>query len=41
MERGAVVEGPLLFEREVDLYVAPGVTLPAVKGVPPQRYTLQ
>ena len=41
VEQGAVVEGPLVFEREVDLYLAPGVTLPAVQGVPPKRYTLQ
>jgi hypothetical protein len=41
VEQGAVLEGPLVFEREVDLYVAPGVTLPAVQGVQPKRYTLQ
>ena len=41
VEQGAVVEGRLHFEREVDLYVAPGVTLPPVEGVPPKRYTLQ
>jgi hypothetical protein len=41
IEQGATVEGPLHFEREVDLYVAPGVTLPPVAGVQPQRYTLQ
>jgi hypothetical protein len=41
VEQGAVVEGRLLFEREVDLYVAPGVTLPPVEGVQPTRYTLQ
>lgn len=40
IEQGAVVQGPLHFEREVDLYVAPGVTLPEVQGVPPKRYTL-
>ena len=36
-----VTEGPLHFEREVDLYVAPGVTLPQVRGVPPNRHALQ
>jgi predicted acyltransferase (DUF342 family) len=41
VEQGAVVQGPLHFEREVDLYVAPGVTLPEVQGVQPKRYTLQ
>jgi len=41
IEQGAVVEGPLHFEREVDLYVAPGVNLPPVEGVQPQRHTLQ
>jgi hypothetical protein len=35
------VEGSLHFEREIDLYVAPGVTLPPVQGVAPKRYTLQ
>lgn len=41
IEQGAVVHGPLHFEREVDLYVAPGVTLPEVQGVPPKRYALE
>jgi DUF4097 and DUF4098 domain-containing protein YvlB len=41
VEPGVVIEGPLDFEREVDLYVAPGVTLPPVQGVEPKRYTLQ
>jgi DUF4097 and DUF4098 domain-containing protein YvlB len=41
IEQGAVVEGPFNFEREVDLYVAPGVTVPAVEGVAPRRYTLE
>jgi DUF4097 and DUF4098 domain-containing protein YvlB len=41
VERGAVVEGPLRFDREVDLYVADGVTLPPVVGVEPKRYPLQ
>jgi DUF4097 and DUF4098 domain-containing protein YvlB len=41
VERGVVVEGPLHFEREVDIYAAPGVTLPEVTGTPPRRYTLE
>jgi len=41
VEQGVTVEGPLHFEREVDLYVAPGVSLPPVEGVRPQRFTLQ
>jgi DUF4097 and DUF4098 domain-containing protein YvlB len=41
IEQGVTVEGPLHFEREVDLYVAPGVNLPPVEGVQPKRYTLQ
>lgn len=41
LEQGAVVEGRLHFEREVDLYVAPGVTVPPVEGVQPKRYPLQ
>jgi DUF4097 and DUF4098 domain-containing protein YvlB len=40
IEQGVVVEGPFKFEREVDLYVAPGVTVPAVEGVAPRRYPL-
>ena len=41
VEQGVTVEGPLHFERAVDLYVAPGVNLPPVEGVQPQRFTLQ
>ncbi len=41
IEQGVTVEGPLHFEREVDLYVAPGLNLPPVQGVQPQRFTLQ
>ena len=41
IEQGVTVEGPLHFEREVDLYVAPGVNLPPVEGVQPQRFTLE
>ncbi len=41
IESGAVVNGPLRFEREVDLYLGEGVGLPAIEGVQPQRYALQ
>ena len=41
IEQGVVIEGPLHFEREVDVYLAPGVTLPEVTGTPPKRYTLE
>jgi DUF4097 and DUF4098 domain-containing protein YvlB len=41
VEQGVVVEGPLHFEREVDIYAAPGVTLPEVTGTPPRRYPLE
>lgn len=40
IEQGVVIEGPLRFEREVDLYAAPGVTLPRIEGTAPKRYTL-
>jgi DUF4097 and DUF4098 domain-containing protein YvlB len=40
IEQGAVLRGPLHFEREVDLYVAPGVVLPEVQGVAPRRHAL-
>jgi DUF4097 and DUF4098 domain-containing protein YvlB len=40
VEQGALLQGPLRFEREVDLYVAPGVVVPEVQGVAPRRYTL-
>jgi DUF4097 and DUF4098 domain-containing protein YvlB len=40
IESGAVVAGPLHFEREVDLYVGPGATIGPVEGVPPKRYSL-
>jgi hypothetical protein len=40
VEQGVVLQGPLHFEREVDLYVAPGVELPAIEGVAPKRYAL-
>lgn len=41
IEQGVTIEGPLHFEREVDLYVGPGVNLPPVDGVQPKRFTLQ
>lgn len=40
IEQGATVEGPLRFEREVDLYLAPGVQVAAIEGVPPRRFEL-
>jgi DUF4097 and DUF4098 domain-containing protein YvlB len=40
IESGAVVTGALKFDRQVDLYVGAGVTLPAIEGVQPQRYSL-
>jgi DUF4097 and DUF4098 domain-containing protein YvlB len=40
IESGAVVTGPLKFEREVDLYVGAGVQLPAIEGIQPQRFAL-
>ena len=40
IEQGAVVQS-LRFEREVDLYVAAGVTLPQVQGVAPRKYQLK
>jgi len=41
IEAGAVVNGTLRFEREVDLYVSPSATVGSVEGVPPVRHTLQ
>ncbi len=41
IEAGATVSGPIVFEREVDLYVGSGVTLPRVEGVAPRRFALQ
>jgi DUF4097 and DUF4098 domain-containing protein YvlB len=40
IESGAVVNGTLRFEREVDLYLGNGVTLGAIEGVQPQRHSL-
>jgi len=41
IEAGAVVNGPLRFEREVDLYLSPSATIGEIEGVPPVRHTLQ
>ena len=41
IEAGAVVNGTLRFEREVDLYVSPSATIGSVEGVPPVRHPLQ
>lgn len=40
IESGAVVSGPLRFEREVDLYVGEGVDVGPVEGVEPERHRL-
>ena len=40
VESGAVISGPLKFEREVDLYVGAGATIGPIEGVPPQRHAL-
>jgi len=40
IESGAVVNGTLEFEREVDLYVGAGATVGAVEGVAPVRHSL-
>lgn len=41
IEAGAVVNGTLHFEREVDLMVSPQATIGAISGVPPVRQTLE
>ncbi len=41
IEAGAVVNGTLRFDREVDLYVSPSATIGNIEGVPPVRQTLQ
>jgi DUF4097 and DUF4098 domain-containing protein YvlB len=41
IEAGAVVNGPLRFEREVDLYLSPSASIGAIEGVPPVRHALQ
>ena len=40
IESGAVVNGPLRFEREVDLYLGEGVVTGPVEGVEPRRYPI-
>ena len=40
IESGAVVNGTLEFEREVDLYVGAGAVVGSVAGVAPQRHSL-
>ncbi|MFO1395171.1 MAG: hypothetical protein U1F09_15570, partial [Steroidobacteraceae bacterium] len=40
IESGAIVNGAIEFEREVDLYVGEGVTLGPITGVPPVRHAL-
>lgn len=40
IESGATVEGPLVFEREVDLYVGSSAVIGPVEGVAPVRHTL-
>ena len=41
IEDGAVVNGTLRFEREVDLYVSPSATIGRIEGVAPVRPALQ
>jgi DUF4097 and DUF4098 domain-containing protein YvlB len=40
IESGAVVNGALKFDREVDLYVGAGATVGPVEGVPPVRHSM-
>jgi DUF4097 and DUF4098 domain-containing protein YvlB len=40
IESGATVEGPLVFEREVDLYVGSSAVIGPVEGVAPVRHSL-
>jgi hypothetical protein len=40
IESGAVVNGTLEFEREVDLYVGAGAQIGPIEGVAPQRHSL-
>ena len=40
IESGAVVNGTLRFEREVDLYLGQGVVTGPVEGVEPRRYAI-
>jgi len=41
IEAGAVVNGRLRFEREVDLYLSPSATIGELEGVAPVRKTLE
>jgi hypothetical protein len=41
VESGAVVNGTLNFEREVDLYVGAGAVIGPLEGVAPRRHDLQ
>jgi hypothetical protein len=40
IESGAVVNGTLKFEREVDLYVGAGATIGPIEGVAPSRHAI-
>jgi DUF4097 and DUF4098 domain-containing protein YvlB len=40
VESGAVVSGPLKFEREVELYLGDSATVGAIEGIPPERHSL-
>ena len=40
IESGAVVNGTLQFEREVDLYLGAGAVVGPIEGVVPQRHSL-
>jgi hypothetical protein len=40
IESGAMVNGTLQFEREVDLYVGAGAVVGPIEGVAPQRHSL-
>jgi DUF4097 and DUF4098 domain-containing protein YvlB len=40
VESGATVEGPLVFEREVDLYVGSGAVIGPIEGVAPVRHAI-
>jgi hypothetical protein len=40
IESGAVVNGTLKFDREVDLYVGAGATIGPIEGVAPSRHSM-
>jgi DUF4097 and DUF4098 domain-containing protein YvlB len=40
IESGATVEGPIVFEREVDLYVGSGAVVGPIEGVAPVRHAI-